>query len=344
MKLRALRLRHVRRFGAEGAALEDIADGVNVLAAPNEFGKSTLLDGLRCALFFKPTSRHRDVLGLVPDPGGGQPEIEVDLDHAGSAFRLAKRFATAGRARVSERESGRTVAEGEAVQDWLAQVLASDRRDAGPPGLLWVSQGGSLAPPEDAAPTLEALLEREVGDVVGGERARAVLERARAEYEKLMTPSGRQPKAGGPYGAAIERVRALAAEIEALQHRAAASERAREAIAVIDGRLRALADPEEDARLDAELAAARSGLDTARAAADRLLARTRELEAARAAETRAATALDALAEAQRAATAALARRARAREATAEAGARRHRAEATEGTARQRRDEIGRAHV
>jgi hypothetical protein len=337
VKLRALRLRHVRRFGAEGAALEEIADGVNVLAAPNEVGKSTLLDALRCALFFKATSRHRDVSSLVPDPGGGQPEIEIDLDHDGGAFRLAKRFAPGGRARVSERASDRTVAEGEAVQDWLAAVLRSERRDAGPPGLLWVTQGESLAAPGDAATTLEGLLEREVGDVVGGERARAVLERARGEYERLMTPSGRQPRAGGPYATAIDRRRALDAEIAELERRTAASERTREAVAEIDARLRTLTDAEEDARLDGELAAARRVLDAARAAADRLRVRHRELEAARAEETRRATAADALAEAQRAAEATLARRASTRAAVADAAARRERAEAAEAAARETRD-------
>ncbi len=53
MKLRALRLHNVRRFAGRGVAIENIGDGVNVLTAANEFGKSTCFEALH-ALFFQP--------------------------------------------------------------------------------------------------------------------------------------------------------------------------------------------------------------------------------------------------------------------------------------------------
>ena len=53
MKLTALRLHNVRRFAGRGVAVEGIGDGVNVLCAVNEFGKSTCFDALH-ALFFQP--------------------------------------------------------------------------------------------------------------------------------------------------------------------------------------------------------------------------------------------------------------------------------------------------
>ncbi|MFP4359864.1 MAG: AAA family ATPase, partial [Alphaproteobacteria bacterium] len=279
MKLRAIRLRHVRRFAGEGAALDGIGDGVNVLAAPNEFGKSTLVDALRAALFFKASSKHRDVLALIPDPGGGAPEIEIDLDHGGTGFRLEKRFGARPRARVSERAHDRTIATGDAVQDWLKAVLGTERSDAGPPGLLWVTQGRSLAPPTAGDATLEELLAREVGDVVGGERAHAVLERARAERERLVTATGK-PKARSDYETALTRRRELDATVAALEDKAAASERTRARLGEIDARLGELDDPEESRRLADALAAAERGLRAARAAADALAQRTRELEAA----------------------------------------------------------------
>ncbi len=261
MKLRALRLRHVRQFGAEGVALEGVDDGVNVLAAPNEFGKTTLVEGLRAALFFKATSKHREVAALVPDPGGGQPEIEVDLDHDGDGYRLYKRFAAGGRARVSERASDRTVASGEAVQDWLRDVLGSDRRDAGPPGLLWVGQGHSLDPPAGGDATLADLLEREVGDVVGGERLRAVLDRAHGERERLVTARTGRPRAGGDLDLARTRRGELDTSIADLEAKAAASERSRTRLAEIDARLAGLDDPAEATRLQAASDAAARSLE-----------------------------------------------------------------------------------
>ncbi|TIV62511.1 MAG: hypothetical protein E5V86_21785, partial [Mesorhizobium sp.] len=53
MKLTALRLHNVKRFAGQGVAIENIGDGVNVLCAVNEFGKSTFFEALH-ALFFQP--------------------------------------------------------------------------------------------------------------------------------------------------------------------------------------------------------------------------------------------------------------------------------------------------
>ena len=46
MRLRALRLHNVKRFAGRGIAIENIGDGVNVLTAANEFGKSTSFEAL----------------------------------------------------------------------------------------------------------------------------------------------------------------------------------------------------------------------------------------------------------------------------------------------------------
>ncbi|MEM9963983.1 MAG: AAA family ATPase, partial [Asticcacaulis sp.] len=52
MKITALRLHNVRKFGGRGIAIENISDGVNVLCEANEYGKSTCFDSLH-ALFFQ---------------------------------------------------------------------------------------------------------------------------------------------------------------------------------------------------------------------------------------------------------------------------------------------------
>ena len=38
MKIRAIRLRNVKKIGEEGLAIENIGDGLNVLSERNEFG------------------------------------------------------------------------------------------------------------------------------------------------------------------------------------------------------------------------------------------------------------------------------------------------------------------
>ena len=46
MKIRAIRLKEVGRFSAP-VALEGLSGGLDVLAGPNEFGKSTILKAVK---------------------------------------------------------------------------------------------------------------------------------------------------------------------------------------------------------------------------------------------------------------------------------------------------------
>ncbi len=50
MKIRAIRLKEVGRFSAP-IAIEGLSGGLDVLAGPNEFGKSTILKAVKTALF-----------------------------------------------------------------------------------------------------------------------------------------------------------------------------------------------------------------------------------------------------------------------------------------------------
>jgi chromosome segregation ATPase len=61
MKLRAIRLTNLRRFAGQTAAIEGLGDGLSVIAAPNESGKSTVFDALQALFFAAHGSRARDV-------------------------------------------------------------------------------------------------------------------------------------------------------------------------------------------------------------------------------------------------------------------------------------------
>ncbi|WP_405117404.1 AAA family ATPase [Phaeobacter sp. BS23] len=90
MKLTSIRLTNVRRF-VDPVEITGIGPGLNLLSAPNEQGKSTIFDALH-ALFFKDAkSWDKEVRALAPH-AGGDPEIEVELTHQGSHFRIAKSF------------------------------------------------------------------------------------------------------------------------------------------------------------------------------------------------------------------------------------------------------------
>lgn len=87
MKLSALRFHNVKRFAGRGVAIEQIGDGVNVLCAANEFGKSTSFEALH-GLFFQPhSSTAGDVRNLRPY-SGGNPLIEAEIAVGANCYRL----------------------------------------------------------------------------------------------------------------------------------------------------------------------------------------------------------------------------------------------------------------
>ena len=91
MKISALRLFNVKRFANRGVAIEGIDDGVNVLCAANEFGKSTSFEALH-ALFFQPYSgTPGDVKNLRPY-SGGNPLVEADIATPKGNFRITKQY------------------------------------------------------------------------------------------------------------------------------------------------------------------------------------------------------------------------------------------------------------
>lgn len=95
MKLSALRLFNVKRFADRGVAIEGIGEGVNVLCAANEFGKSTSFEALH-ALFFQPYSgMSKEVRNLRPY-SGGRPLVEADVEVPAGRFRITKQYFSGG--------------------------------------------------------------------------------------------------------------------------------------------------------------------------------------------------------------------------------------------------------
>ena len=266
MRLEAIRMRYVRKFGREGMAIENIPPGLSMLAAPNEFGKSTLFDALRAVLFQKHSANNAITKGLVAVEGSA-PEIEVDFVTGGERYRLSKRFIKRQSAELTDLGTGRVLkADGEA-HDWMTGVIGASKAGEGPTGLLWVEQGGSMRAPEagEAGKSLLAnLLEHEVGDVTGGERARNLLKRVQEELGELVTQQGK-PKTG-PYKSLVSEVAAVDAALTDTQERLAASEHLLAELSQLSQSIRSLSDPELLDRLEADLVTARQTLIDAREA------------------------------------------------------------------------------
>ena len=237
MKISALRLFNVKRFAGRGVAIEGIGEGVNVLCAANEYGKSTSFEALH-ALFFQPHSgTPNDVKNLQPY-SKGSPIVEADIATDAGRYRITKQYYSGRSARVTDLASGRIVAQADEAENFIAALIKGGT--AGPAGLLWVRQGitgiekRSRAEEDSEKQVRASLLESvqgEVEAVTGGRRMAAIIEMTQEALGKLVTATGR-PKKDGRYAAEIEAVETLASreqrlsgEVEAL--RDALDERAR---------------------------------------------------------------------------------------------------------------------
>ena len=221
MKLRRLRLEHFKRF-REPFTIEGFADGLNLFAAPNESGKSTIAEAIRAAFF----ERHRSgsVEHLRPwGDSGASPTVEVVFDIGEKNYRLTKVFLH--RKRCDLVIDDRETLDGNVAEDHLAALLgfkfpgkgASAPEHMGIPGLLWIEQGTSHELSDVvsyAADHLRQVLGESLGDLAssGGD---ALLRAVETDRNELLTPAGGSPR--GDYQAALNHRDRLAAEVESLE-------------------------------------------------------------------------------------------------------------------------------
>ena len=260
MKLRRIALHNLRRFTAP-VELTGLTDGLNVLSAPNEQGKSTLFDGLQALFFSAHGGRPKEIKSLQPYAGGA-PEMLAEIETGEGRFTLAKRWLSKPRATVHR--NGTLIAQADEAEAWITRLAASDA--GGPGGLLWVRQGltglqeGTARDASAALDTRRDLLSSVTGEVetmTGGQRMDAALKRCRADLDHYVTATGR-PRSGGPLKAAQDRVAELTAQqadmartVHEMQDDLAARKRAR-------AELQDLTEPETAARRATRLAQAKA--------------------------------------------------------------------------------------
>jgi len=292
MKLTRIAVEGVGRF-ATRTVVEGLGPGLNVLAADNEAGKSTLFRAVRTCLFSRHTSKDGSIRELATMNRELAVRITVGFEADGAAWEIAKSFVRTPRAALTR--NGQPFAEGEAADEkvWALMGLApgSGRSGGADPaayGLVWVEQGMSFHAPtvsEGAAGALSAAIQEEVGTLVGGERARRVLADLDEALDRELTGKG-QPKARG------ELANAEAAEAEAV----AALSAAREKLRLLDDRLDRLGKLRADLARENDPAAVRAMEAAAEASAQaltRMRAAESEVRKAQTAEAQARQLLDA---------------------------------------------------
>ena len=225
MKLVSIELSDVRRF-VDPVRIDAIGSGLNVLCAPNEFGKSTLFDALQ-ALFFQPhRSASREVKSLRPHVGGS-PCVTVEVDLPAGRHTLSKRWL--GKAQATVHRNGTLIHQADDAEAFISALVQAEG-DGGPAGLLWVRQGLTRlegegesdkvrASAKSARRNLMTSVTGEVEALTGGRRMDKALSRTREELAKYVTATGKSLK-GGPLAEAETLVATLTADKARLENTA----------------------------------------------------------------------------------------------------------------------------
>jgi len=252
MKFRAIRLRHVRRFGEQGLALEALSPGLNVLARPNEFGKSTILDALKAGLFLP--ARSTRARRFIPTDSSADPYLELEFEGPKGSFRLQKRFAGGRKAtmtRLTPLAGSDVLVEADA-EARLANLVETDSADKGQPSLLWASQGAALDPDLSSkhASTLSDMVASHVVDVAAGDDLRGLMTAAQAALSEVEDKRG---KAKGPLADILGAIEEEDDHVQAARSAMARAEALADDLARVRRRANDLSSTEEDKRLREEL-------------------------------------------------------------------------------------------
>ena len=91
-----MRITHVAvegcgRFGSP-SRIENFAPGVNILAAHNEAGKSTIFKAIRTCLFERHSAGSKDIQDLATDGLTLPVSISVGFEHQGEPYEIRKSF------------------------------------------------------------------------------------------------------------------------------------------------------------------------------------------------------------------------------------------------------------
>lgn len=224
MILTDLQIEAVRRFTSP-IRVEGLGPGLNVLAAPNEAGKSTVLMALRAALTLRHGSKAQAMRDLLPY-GGGSPHVGVGFTWNNQPCWLEKKF---GNGRLARLDLGAERFDGEEAEEQLQALFELEKVSKGEAAGLWnallVAQGESFTQPHllgAGRTSLQACLQQGIQGVTGTAEASAMLALVRrqlAQYQTAATgkPTGRLRQVQEESAQAHAQVAALAARKEALR-------------------------------------------------------------------------------------------------------------------------------
>lgn len=222
MKLLSVEVKNFKRF-TRTARITGLQPGLNVMFGRNEFGKSTLMRAINCAIFEKSNSSRKEVRELRHVKNKTVPEVTLAFEIGGMRWTVHKRFAGSTGKTLLENAKGVRF-EGEEAEAEISSLFGFDPGAKGDEtsiwGTLWVAQGKSIQGPSvsgRARSAIEGCIEAQVGTVVGGERGLNIRDAVRTAMNLILTGKTGQPK--GAYKQAQTEVEILKADIGEMTRR-----------------------------------------------------------------------------------------------------------------------------
>lgn len=187
MRLLRVALTDVR--GVTSSEVRFARDGVTVVAAPNESGKTTLLDAVDVLLEYKDSSRAQRVKDLQPVDRDVPSTIEVELTCGAYHLTCTKTYNHGSGTVLTIHAPQPETVRGTEAHDRLRQLLGAEV-DLALYRALRFTQGRDLEPVAFGdSDVLAARLDAVAGGA-GSADDRGLLERATAEFQRWFTPTG----------------------------------------------------------------------------------------------------------------------------------------------------------
>lgn len=249
MIIESIELEHVGPFRRK-ATIGPLQTGINVLAAPNETGKSTFLRAAARALFDKHTCKDDEIRSLQPAGSDLAPQIAVVFEHDGRRYRVQKRFLNNPESWFSEwlGSDWKLQADGnnsdERVQSLLHSTVpgkgATKAAHWGMLGFLWARQGEASEWPsweDDTGKVIKSRLARvEIDPVI--DRLRETLWE---NYAEVFTNTGKA-KTRGPLEQLESKLQKIEADKEQVKQQRLELESCQRQFAELGPRLASLQD------------------------------------------------------------------------------------------------------
>ncbi len=197
----------------------NFSTGLNILYGPNEAGKTTLIDSIRCVFFTKHTSHSEKIKSLIPWGSNLSPTSSIAFVQNSSCYRIKKRFISSEMSLLEKliNDKWERIAEGDNADKKVIELVGgrlSTRGDTKPQfwGLgqvLWMVQGQPFILEGVNEETLSSL-QKLIGASIESNQEKELVEIINEKFSSIFTQERRDFKKGNE-------VRNLREKIEELE-------------------------------------------------------------------------------------------------------------------------------